>query len=200
LDDDRLMPSSLLILTSSPRRNGNSNTLAEQVAAGARQAGVSVQLVNLADLTIHPCSACDACQTYAEIHCDQDDDMQPIYPALLAADAIVLASPIYCFSFCAQLKLFLDRLYVFSGKVPAPLKGKPVAMLLTYGDTDVEASGVNNAIKSLQDEFAYLEAPVTDIIHASADKPGDIRANVEVMAQAFNLGEKLARNLNSESK
>lgn len=185
-------PSTLLILTSSPRRNGNSNALAEQVAAGARQAGASVQVVNLADLTIHPCSACDSCQTWDEVRCDQDDDMQPLYPALIAADAIVLASPIYCFSFCAQLKLFLDRLYAFSGKVPQPLKGKRVALLLTYGDTDVEASGVNNAIKSLRDEFDYLEAPVTEIIHATADKPGDIRANAEVMNRAFELGRKLA--------
>ena len=185
-------PSTLLILTSSPRRNSNSNALAGQVAAGARQVGASVRMVNLADLTIHPCSACDSCQTWDEVRCDQDDDMQPLYPALIAADAIVLASPIYCFSFCAQLKLFLDRLYAFSGKVPQPLKGKRVALLLTYGDTDVEASGVNNAIKSLRDEFDYLEAPVTEIIHATADKPGDIRANAEVMNRAFELGRKLA--------
>ena len=185
-------PSTLLILTSSPRRNGNSNALAEQVAAGARQAGASVKVIDLAQLTIHPCLACDSCQTWDEVRCDQDDDMQPLYPALIAADAIVLASPIYCFSFCAQLKLFLDRLYAFSGKVPQPLKGKRVALLLTYGDTDVEASGVNNAIKSLRDEFDYLEAPVTEIIHATADKPGDIRANAEVMNRAFELGRKLA--------
>lgn len=185
-------PSTILILTSSPRRQGNSNELAEQVAGGARQAGASVKVINLADLTIHPCSACESCQTWDEVRCDQDDDMQPLYPALIAADAIVLASPIYCFSFCAQLKLFLDRLYAFSGKVPQPLKGKRVALLLTYGEEDPRASGVNNAIKSLRDEFDYLEAPVTDIIHASADKPGDIRANPEVMNRAFELGRKLA--------
>ena len=119
--------------------------------------------------------------------------MQRIYPALLKADAIVLASPIYCFTFSAQLKLMIDRLYAFEGQKPHPLKGKQIAILLTYGDEDAESSGVFNAIHTLQDEFGYTGSPIVEIIHATADKPGDIKRKPEVLEKAFQLGLKLGQ-------
>ena len=183
----------ILIIKSSPRIQGNSNSLADQVEAGARKAGAFVTALSLHGMDLHPCSACDACLTYDEVHCDTEDDMQRIYPALLKADAIVLASPIYCFTFSAQLKLMIDRLYAFEGQKPHPLKGKQIAILLTYGDEDAESSGVFNAIHTLQDEFGYTGSPIVEIIHASADKPGDIMQNKEIMQKAFLLGEELAK-------
>ncbi len=183
----------ILIIKSSPRIQGNSNSLADQVEAGARKAGAFVTTLSLHGLDLHPCSACDACLTYEEVHCDTDDDMQQIYPALLKADAIVLASPIYCFTFSAQLKLMIDRLYAFEGQKPHPLKGKQIAILLTYGDDDAESSGVFNAIHTLQDEFNYTGSPIVEIIHASADKPGDIKKKPEVLEKAFQLGLKLGQ-------
>lgn len=187
--------SNILIIKSSPRTQGNSNALADQVETGARKAGACVTTLSLQGMNVQPCCACDACLTHDEVHCDTNDDMQKIYPALLKADAIVLASPIYCFTFSAQLKLMIDRLYAFEGQKPHPLNGKQIAILLTYGDDTPESSGVFNAIHTLQDEFIYTGSPILEIIHATADKPGDIIQNKEIMQKAFLLGERLAKSI-----
>lgn len=56
------MPTKVLILKSSPREKGNSNTLADQVAAGAIRTGAQVESIFLNRLTIAPCKACDSCR------------------------------------------------------------------------------------------------------------------------------------------
>ncbi len=104
------MTKRILILKGSPREKGNSAVLADQVAAAAHEAGAEVESICLQALDIRPCDACDAC-VETEGVCIIKDDMQAIYPKLLQADAIVLASPIYWFTVSAQLKLCIDRWY-----------------------------------------------------------------------------------------
>ncbi len=105
----------ILILKGSPREKGNSSTLAEQAAAGARQAGAEVECFDLHKLDIHPCDACDICQGVSEGDCAIQDDMQMLYPKLRQAHAILIASPVYWFTLSAQTKLFIDRWYALQG-------------------------------------------------------------------------------------
>ena len=70
----------------------------------------------------------------------------PLYPKLLAADALVLASPIYWFTCSAQLKTCIDRWYAVWNCEKALPKGKPVGIVLGYGDTDLHNSGGINAM------------------------------------------------------
>ncbi len=128
----------------------NSSILAEQVGLGARQAGAEVQAFELRNMRISPCSACDACQG-ADTTCVIEDDMAQIYPAVKAADVIVLASSVYWFNFAAQIKLVIDRLYAVSDDGWKLLGSKPFAVLLTYGDADLYASGGINAVRSIED-------------------------------------------------
>ena len=102
----------ILILKGSPRQNGNSNTLAEQVEKGAKEAGAEVESLMLHHMDIRPCDACDFC-TETDGVCVIKDDMQTIYPKIRRADAIVFASPIYWFTVSAQIKLCMDRMYAF---------------------------------------------------------------------------------------
>jgi multimeric flavodoxin WrbA len=88
------MTNKILILKGSPREKGNSATLAERCADGAREAGASVESIYLHGLDIRACDGCDLC---TEGSCIIEDDMKPIFPKLADADAIVLASPIYWF-------------------------------------------------------------------------------------------------------
>ena len=83
----------VLIVKGSPRARGNSASLAEQVAAGARDAGAQVEEVYLHGLDIRPCDGCDFCQGEADMGCVIEDDMQLLYPKIREADAIVYASP-----------------------------------------------------------------------------------------------------------
>jgi multimeric flavodoxin WrbA len=185
----------VLILNGSPRREGNSATLAEQVAAGAKEAGGQVETVHLHELDIQPCDACDTCQA-GDIDCVIEDDMQDLYPKVSAADAIVYASPIYWFSVSAQLKLFIDRCYAMGEDTDEPtdyaLAGKKIGVVLTYGGDDPYDSGAINAIRMFQDIFRYVPAEIVDIVYGSAMDEGEIKENAELMKRAFELGANLA--------
>ncbi|MDO4371901.1 MAG: flavodoxin family protein, partial [Clostridia bacterium] len=102
----------ILILEGSPRRNGNSAILSEEFARGAQEAGCSVERVRIADKKIAGCLGCNACYRNSGA-CIQKDDMAEVRERMLAADAIVLASPIYFYSMTAQLKAVIDRTYAF---------------------------------------------------------------------------------------
>jgi multimeric flavodoxin WrbA len=185
----------VLILKGSPRREGNSAILAEQVAAGAKEAGGQVETVYLHELDIQPCDACDTCQA-GDIDCVIEDDMQALYPKVRAADAVVYASPIYWFSVSAQLKLFIDRCYAMGEGEDEPekyaLAGKKIGVVLTYGGDDPYDSGAINAIRMFQDIFRYVPAEIVDIVYGYAMDEGEIKKNAEVIQRAFDLGTKLA--------
>lgn len=182
----------VLILKSSPRTKGNSNTLAERTAAGARETGAEVEVFDLSNMNIRPCDACDECQETGGV-CVIGDEMQDLYPRLRQADAIVLASPIYWFTMSAQLKLFIDRCYALQTPDGNELGGKQFGVILTYGDSDLYNSGAINAIHTFESMFRYLEADLIGIVHGSADAPGDIQKQPALMEQAYQLGEKLAQ-------
>ena len=148
----------VVVVKASPRRNGNSAALADQVAEGARAAGAQVEDFYLHGMDIQACDACDACHTEPYRGCIVDDDMQILYPRLLAADAIVIASPVYWFTLSAQAKLFLDRCYALVDADGYLLKGKKIGIAMAYGDSDPFVSGAVNALRALQDAYRYVNA------------------------------------------
>jgi multimeric flavodoxin WrbA len=181
----------VLILLGSPRKNGNSAILADKLAAGVKDAGGDPVVVFLQALKISPCNACNACLKNPANGCVIQDDMQSIYPQLKAAHAVVLASPVYWFNYSAQLKTVIDRTYAIQGDNTYALTGKKVGILLTYGDVDLNASGGVNALRSLQDMCRFVKADIVGIVHGSADRPGDITKNTDLLTQAFELGKKM---------
>ena len=80
----------VLVISSTPRKQGNSDILADQVVEGARLPGAKVEKILLRGMRINPCNACDACQKSRETPCVQKDDMTRLYPKILQADALVL--------------------------------------------------------------------------------------------------------------
>lgn len=183
--------SKLLVLASSPRPKGNSTILATEAARGAKDAGAEVKTFHLAKMKIGPCLGCDGCRKPKAAGCVQKDDMRTLYAELRAADAVLIASPVYWFTMSGQIKLFMDRLYAFGAESYRPLKGKRVGIILTYGDADPFVSGAVNAIRAFQDAFAYVGAPIEGMVYGSADKPGEVRANRTLMKNAYALGQKL---------
>lgn len=98
----------VLIISSSPRKNGNSERLCQEFMKGAQEAGHQVELVCLRDLDIGYCRACYACSDSGR--CCLDDDMNELAQKVLKADVLVLATPVYFYSMSGQLKVFIDRL------------------------------------------------------------------------------------------
>ncbi|OGN72167.1 MAG: hypothetical protein A2X25_00435 [Chloroflexi bacterium GWB2_49_20] len=184
------MSKNILILKGSPRQQGNSNVLADQVAEGARQAGAQVESITLHGLDIRPCDGCDSCVETGV--CVLKDDMQPLYPKLLAAHALVLASPVYWFTYSAQLKTCIDRWYAVWNYRKDLFKGKPVGIVLSYGDDDLHSSGGINAIHTFESMFRFLQADIIGIVHASLDGVGDALKHPDLLEKARQLGGKLA--------
>lgn len=100
----------ILIISSSPRKNGNSQKLCEAFKRGAEEKGNSVELIRLAEKKIGYCKACDYCMRNNGI-CVQKDDMHEILEQYKKADVLVLATPVYFYGVCAQMKTFIDRTY-----------------------------------------------------------------------------------------
>ena len=92
-------PKSVLILSSSPRRGGNSETLCEQFAKGAREAGNRVEMLNINDYDIRFFNKTE----YVRGEQTDDDDAVRIIRKMAAADVIVLSSPVYFYSMTGQL-------------------------------------------------------------------------------------------------
>ena len=187
----------VIIVVGSPRKNGNSATLAGRVAEGARAAGADVETFYLHGMDIKPCDACDACLEDTALDCIINDDMKGLYPKLREADALVIASPIYWFTVSAQTKLFMDRCYALGGPQGNTLSGKRVGVVLVYGDTDAVNSGAVNAIRTFQDAFAYIGADLVGMVYGSAMGPGEIGGNHQVMERAYSLGRELVAGAGS---
>jgi multimeric flavodoxin WrbA len=183
----------VVILMGSPRRRGNTAALAERIARGASDAGAHVDAYYLHGMKIAPCCACEACHRPESTGCVIQDDMQRLYPELRAADAIVLASPIYWFSVSAQMKTVVDRCYaLMSADGGHEFRGKRIGLAFAYGADDPLDSGCVNAIRSFQDAFRFIGADIVGMVYGSAAKEGDIRADSRVMDAAADLGRKLA--------
>ena len=101
------MSKTVLVLSSSPRIGGNSDTLCDQFMQGAIEAKHHVDKVVIAEKNINYCKGCYACEGNGK--CVQKDDMSQILDKMIAADVIVLATPVYFYTMCAQLKTVIDR-------------------------------------------------------------------------------------------
>ncbi len=112
------MGKNIMILNGSPRMNGNTAMLCDAFAAGAESAGHTVTRFNLQKMDIHGCLGCMKGGKDSANPCVQKDDMGKIYPAYVAADIVVLASPLYYWSVSGQLKTAFDRLFAVAETTP----------------------------------------------------------------------------------
>lgn len=97
----------VLIISSSPRRHGNSDLLCDMFAKGAEESGSNVEKIFLKDKEINYCIGCGVCNTTHS--CVIKDDMAEILDKMVNADVIVLATPVYFYSMAAQMKTLIDR-------------------------------------------------------------------------------------------
>lgn len=175
------MPKTVLILSSSPRRGGNSDLLCDEFLRGAADAGHTVRKVFLRDLTIGCCTACYACRTTGA--CALRDDMPALLDAMLAADVLVLASPVYFYSISAQLKAVIDRTLARWTQ----LKNKELYYILTAAeDTDTVMDVSLGCLRGFAD---CLEGSAERgvLLAKGVYAPGDVRST-PYPAQARQMG------------
>ena len=102
------MSKKVLIISSSPRKGGNSDLLCDGFEKGALEAGNEVEKIFLKDKTVHPCTGCSVCSLHKK-PCPQKDDAAGIIGKMLTADVIVMATPVYFYTMSAQMKTLIDR-------------------------------------------------------------------------------------------
>ena len=102
------MKKKVLIISASPRRGGNSDTLCNRFMQGAEEVGHEVEKIFLKDCNIHFCTGCGTC---SNLHkpCPQKDDAAGIVAKMVEADVIVMATPVYFYTMNAQMKTLIDR-------------------------------------------------------------------------------------------
>lgn len=97
----------IIILMGSPNKNGSTSILADNFAKGAKEAGHTVEFLDITRMNIHACTGCIACGY--EGTCVQKDDVEKIKSKLLSCDMVVFATPLYYYGMSAQLKTVVDR-------------------------------------------------------------------------------------------
>lgn len=102
------MAKKVLIISSSPRKGGNSDMLCDEFMKGALETGNEVEKIFLKEKAIHPCTRCSVCSMYGK-PCPQKDDAAEIVEKMIAADVIVMATPVYFYTMCGQMKIMIDR-------------------------------------------------------------------------------------------
>lgn len=107
--------------------------MADAFAEGAREAGNEVTMIDIGGSKIAGCMACEYCFKH-EGACVQQDDMQQFYPLLREHDVLVYAIPMYFYTWPAQMKAFMDRMFCGMGK---PFGIKASALLLCFEDKDI---------------------------------------------------------------
>ena len=127
----------VLVLCGSPHKDGTTNKLANAFISGVNLKKHKIEKYYLDAKNIHPCSGCDYCSKNGGMCCKRDDMME-LYAAVLSADAIVFASPLYYFGMTAQMKLLIDRLYAINAELRKQTYKK--AILLTAGADDEPAT------------------------------------------------------------
>ena len=132
------MQKEILVLTGSPRKNGNSDMLADAFIRGAEAAGHRTARFDAGRKKIRGCTACKACWT-KDTACSYKDDFSGLEPLLEKADVLVFSSPLYWFGISAQLKAAVDRLYAYlSEKALRPLKIRESVFMICGADEGEE--------------------------------------------------------------
>jgi len=176
------MAKKVLILSASPRKGGNSDLLCDQFRLGAQEAGHQVEKVFLRDHPIGYCTGCEACQKNGG-RCVQQDDMAGILDRMIAADAIMLATPVYFYTMNAQLKTLIDRCYARY----TAISNKDFYFIMTAAVS--QQSLLERTLESLRGFTACLSgAREKGVIYGTgAWKPGDIKKS-PAMARAQEMG------------
>lgn len=178
------MSKKVLIFSSSPRRRGNSNALCDRFMEGAVEAHHQVEKVVLADKSIHFCTGCYSCQRTGK--CAQDDDMAAILDSMVAADVIVMATPVYFYTMCAQMKTVIDRTVARYTEI----SNKEFYFIVTAADSSKPA--MQRTIEGFRGFTSCLNgAKEKGIVYGTgAWKMGDILSS-RAMTQAYEMGKAL---------
>jgi multimeric flavodoxin WrbA len=177
------MAKNVVIISASPRKKGNSDLLCDRFLEGAEDAGHRAEKIFLGDKTINYCLGCMACQKNGGT-CPQKDDAAEVLEKMVAADVLVMATPVYFYTMNAQMKTLIDR----TCAIYPDIGTKDIYFIATATDTNRDTlertidgfRGFTSCFDGLHEKGIIYGVGVTDA--------GDIRGS-QSMDEAYAMGK-----------
>ena len=169
------MAKRVVVISSSPRKGGNSDTLCDEFVNGAVDAGNTATKYFLEDIEFGSCKACYSCKT-PDRECFQDDEISIILDDMMEADVIVYATPVYYFSMCGTLKMFFDRCY----PIFRYLENKDYYIITAAGSSN------GDALKGIEDFIAFSKNPNIKEIFSGF---GDVKNQKDLLKEVYDAGK-----------
>ena len=155
----------IFTILGSPRNHGNTAGVLDMVEREL-SVGHRIDRLNIASVTINGCLGCGSCRKDPDQPgCVQKDDAMAVFERMMAADAAIYSTPLYCWDFSAQMKALIDRHFCLvtgygTTDHRSLIAGKPAALLVTC------AGPVENNADVIQTVFnrvcAYSKARVVN--------------------------------------
>ena len=185
----------VLGIMGSPRIKGNTDLLLDEALRGAQSQAAEVEKLVVDKLNIAPCREYYRC--LKDGNCAIRDDMDDIYPKLLDADCVIVASPIFFYGLTSQVKALIDRCqaiwarkYILKQNLPeSGRKGAFIAVGATRGEKLFDGS-----ILTVKYFFKTIGVKYVDgLLIPGVDKKGEIKEHPTALSDAFELGRRLAQ-------
>ena len=182
----------VLCIQGSPRRGGNTAKVLGWVEDEIRFRGHDVEHIHIEDQKLEGCCGCMFCQSDPDrLECSRKDSGVEIFNKMKEADAVIYATPLYCWGFSSQMKPFIDRHLCLCTGAEEPetykshVKNKPVALLVTAMGPDSE--GNSDLIKEMFKRLSsYVSTdPVAELVVPFCNEPRDLGEQHKSMAVSF---------------
>jgi multimeric flavodoxin WrbA len=183
----------------SPRKGGNTDLLLEEALKGAGSTGAEVERLYLRDFSILPCKECHGCDATGV--CVVKDDMQGIYPKLMDADVVILASPIFFYGITGWAKALVDRSqalwarkYLVKDSSLSKGEVKRKGFFISVGATK-GGKLFEGAVLTMKYFFDAIHARYAgDLLFRGIEAKDDVLKHPEALRQAFDAGKRLVQD------
>ena len=172
----------VVIISSSPRKDGNTETLCKEFFKGAESKGHHVELICLRDYNLKYCIGCYSCAKIGK--CVHKDGMDKIGEKLMKADVIVLSTPVYFYSMSGQLKVFIDRLVPYYSKIQAD-----IYLIATM--FDIEQNMMNSTFEAIRGATrdCFVNCKEKGLIYGlGLYHKDDVEKRTDLKAKAYAMG------------
>ena len=178
------MTKNILIISGSPRKGGNSDLLCDRFMEGAQSAGHRTEKLYIKDKNIHYCTGCGYC--YSHKSCSQKDDMADVLDKMIAADVIVMATPVYFYTMNGQMKTLIDRTCARYTEI----SGKEFYFIMTAADGNKKA--LERTLEGFRGFTACLDGVREKgvLYGAGVWEKGDVKGK-PVMEETYRMGASL---------
>ena len=179
------MKKRVVVLSSSPRKGGNSDLLCDQFMMGSKETGHQVEKLFLKEKKINYCTGCGTCLNGKKA-CPQKDDMAEVLEKMIATDVIVMATPVYFYTMAAQMKTLIDRCCSRYTEI----SNKEFYFILSAADNSKQA--MERTLEGFRGYTSSLSgAKEKGIVYGiGAWNIGDIKKS-DAMRQAYEMGKEV---------